>query len=103
MTAESIVSISAAVVALTQLLKWGGVIPDRYGALAVLVLSLLGVALFGFSEGTFTRAQTFPYFAAWIAVSLNAAGIFGFTRAASTAVSSASAPPNNGAGTSPTV
>ena len=42
MNAESIVAVSAAVVALVQLVKWAG-LPDHYGPVAVLVLSLFGV------------------------------------------------------------
>lgn len=82
MNAEAIVSVSAAVVALVQLAKWGFV-PDRFGPLAVLTLSLLGVAFWGWSQGDFTRASAFGYFAGWIAVATSAAGVFGFSRASS--------------------
>jgi hypothetical protein len=103
MDAQAILTVSAAVVALTQLIKWASVIPDKWGAVSVMVLSLVGVAFWGWSSGDFSRASAFAYFAGWIAVTTSAAGVFGFTRAASTAVSSASAPPASGAGTSPTV
>jgi len=96
MTGEAIISISAAVVALTQLIKWAG-LKDTYGPLAVLVLSLVGVLFWGWSVGTFVRAQ------AWIAVSTSAAGVFGFTRAGSEAVSRLKPPPSGGAGGSPTL
>lgn len=103
MDGEAIVTVSAAVVALVQLLKWGG-IPDRLGALAVLVLAAVGIAIWEWSEGgTFERTQAFQYFAGWIAVATSAAGIFGFTRAASGAVSSMKPPPASGAGTNVTV
>ena len=102
MDGQAIVSVSASVVALTQLLKWGFV-PDRWGPLAVLLLSLLGVAFWGWAEGTFERTQAFAYFAGWIAVATSAAGIFGFTRAAGVAVTQMNAPPASGAGSSPTV
>jgi hypothetical protein len=85
MNGEAIISISAAVVALTQLIKWAG-LKDNYGPLSVLVLSLLGVVFWGWSVGTFERAQAFSYFAGWIAVSTSAAGVFGFTRASSEAM-----------------
>lgn len=102
MTAEAIISISAAVVALTQLVKWAG-LKDTYGPLSVLVLSLLGVAFWGWSIGTFERAQAFTYFVGWIAVATSAAGVFGFTRAGSEAVTRLKPPPSGGAGSSPTI
>lgn len=102
MDGAAIIAVSAAVVALTQLFKWAG-IPDRWGAVAVLVLSLVGIGFWAWSEGRFERTQAFDYFAAWIAVATSAAGVFGFTRAASGAVSSMTPPPASGAGNSPTV
>lgn len=102
MTPEAIITVSAAVVALVQLLKWGG-IPDKAGPLAVLVLSALGVAIWAYATlPVWDRALTFALFAGWIAVATSAAGVFGFTRAASSAVTSAKAPPSGGAGGSPT-
>jgi hypothetical protein len=102
MDGAAIIAVSAAVVALVQLVKWAG-IPDKWGAAAVLVLSLLGIIFWGWSKGTFERTLAFDYFAAWIAVSTSAAGVFGFTRASSQAVSSMKAPPIGGAGQNPTV
>jgi len=102
MNGEAIVSVSAAVVALTQLVKWAG-LPDRVGPLSVLVLSLAGVMFWGWTQGDITRASAFGYFAGWIAVSTSAAGVFGFTRASGEAVTRMSAPPTGGAGGSPTV
>lgn len=103
MTAEAIASIAAAVVALTQLLKWGG-IPDKAGPLAVLVLAAMGVALWGYStEPMWSRNLIFTYFSAWIVVATSSAGVFGFTRAASSAVVAAKAPPAGGAGSDRTV
>ncbi len=103
MDGAAIVAVSTTVTALTQLLKWASAIPDKYGALAVMVLSVIGVAFWAWSEGSFDRAQSFNYFSGWIAVMTSAAGIFGFTRAASGAVSSMTPPPASGAGTSPTI
>jgi hypothetical protein len=99
MNGEAIVSISAAVVALTQLVKWAG-LKDNYGPLAVMVLSLIGTIFWSWSVGTFVRTEAFSYFSGWIAVTTSAAGVFGFTRAANTAVSSMKAPPTDGAGSS---
>lgn len=105
LSAEGIVAVSAAVVALTQLIKWGG-LPDRMGPVVVLILSALGVGLYQVSYAPdgriFSRFDIWPLFAAWIAVSLAAAGVFGFTRATSDAVTSTRKPPS-GAGQSPTV
>jgi hypothetical protein len=89
MNAEAIVSVSAAVVALTTLVKWAG-IKDTYGPIAVMILSLAGVALWGYSLGTYERTQLFGYFAGWIAVTTGAAGVFGFTRSAPASVTDGS-------------
>lgn len=102
MNGEAIMAVSPAVVALVQLVKWAG-IGDKWGPIAVLVLSLGGVLFWGWSTGDVTRASAFGYFAGWIAVSTSAAGVFGFTRASAGAVSRMSSPPAGGAGSSPTV
>jgi hypothetical protein len=102
MDAAAIISVSAAVTALTQYAKWAG-ISDKLGPLVVMLLSVLGVGLWGWSVGDFERTKAFGYFAGWIAVTTSSAGIFGFTRAASAGVSSMKPPPNSGAGSSPTV
>ena len=75
MNGEAIMSVSAAVVALVQLVKWGG-LPDSYGPLGVLVLSALGTAFWGWTVGDFQRATAFGYFAGWISVATSAAGVF---------------------------
>lgn len=100
MDAQAVITVSAAVVALTQLFKWGFV-PDRYGPISVIVLSAIGVAFWAWSSGDFSRATSFGYFAGWIAIATSAAGVFGFTRAGSEAITSTSNPPA-GAGASPT-
>ena len=69
MDGAAIVAVSAAVVALVQLVKWSG-LPDKWGPIAVLILALLGVAFWGYSKGTFERTVAFDYFAAWIAVAV---------------------------------
>lgn len=81
MNGEAIMTVSAAVVTLTQLLKWAGV-PARWGPLLVLALSALGVAVWVYTQGQIGRADAFSYFAGWIAVATSAAGVYGFTRAA---------------------
>lgn len=102
MDGQAIVAVSASVVALTQLAKWGGV-PDKLGPIIVLLLSAVGVAFWGYSTGTFSRASSFEYFAGWIAVATSAAGIYGFTRASTAAVTRMTAPPADGAGSSRTI
>ena len=99
MNGEAIVSISAAVVALVQLVKWAG-LKDGYGPLAVLLLALAGVGFWAWSMDGLTRATAFSYFAGWIAVSTSAAGVFGFSRASATALTRTNAkpPPSTGAG-----
>lgn len=101
MDAEAIISVSAAVVMLTQLLKWA-IIPDKYGPIAVLGLALAGVVLWAWSRGDFSQANAFEYFVGWIAVAATAAGVFGFTRASAEALVRATPPPGGGAGSSPT-
>lgn len=102
MNGEAIISVSAAVTALTQVLKWMG-IPDKWGPVAVLVLAAIGAAMWAISQPELPNRQlAFDYFAGWIAVATSAAGIFGFTRAASSAVTAATAPPGGGAGSSRT-
>lgn len=103
MNAESIITVSAAVVALTQIVKWAG-LPDKTGPIAVVVLSAFGVAVFAVSQPDLPgRLDVWPLFAGTIAVATSAAGVFGFTRAAASAVVSAKAPPAGGAGSDRTV
>ena len=102
MGGEAIISVSAAVVALTQLVKWAG-IRDHYGPIAVILLSVVGVVFWGWSQGDMSRASAFNYFAGWIAVTTSAAGVFGFTRASGEGLARMTAPPTSGAGSSPTV
>jgi hypothetical protein len=97
------VAISAAVVALVQMVKWAG-LPDKYGPLAVLAFSALGVALWMHSEGHhFQGPWIWQSFTGWVNVALSAAGIFGFTRAGASSVTRMTPPPHSGAGSAPTV
>lgn len=102
MDGQAIITVSAAVVALTQLAKWGFV-PDKYGPVSVILLSAVGVAFWAWSTGDFSRANSFLYFAGFVAVATSAAGVFGFTRAAASSLASATPPPSGGAGSSSTV
>lgn len=94
-------TVAALVVALTTFAKWTGV-PDKRGPYVVILLSAVGVILYSYSEGLFARQRTFELVAAFVAVLLQAAGVFGFTRAAPEAVSSFSKPTDQGAGNNPT-
>lgn len=103
MNAEAILTVSAAVVALTQIVKWAG-LPDKWGPLAVLLLALLGVAAWAFSQSVLpSREAIWPLFSGWINVALAAAGVFGFTRAGVAAVHRITPPPTDGAGSSRTL
>ncbi len=102
MNAQAILTVSAAVVSLTQLLKWGG-LPDRAGPIAVLGLALAGVLFWIWTQGVFVRAEGFDYFAAWVSVSMSASGVYGFSRASGDALTRLSAPPTSGAGSEATV
>lgn len=102
MDGQAIISVSAAVVALTQIVKWGG-LPDKWGPVSVLLLSAAGVVVWSYSQPVpFQNSQLFEYFAGWIAIATSAAGVFGFTRAASASMTQVQAPPG-GAGQNPTV
>lgn len=88
MNADAIALVSAAVLLLTQFCKWAG-LPSRYAPIAVMLLALLGVVLWALSQPEpFQREQLFSYFAAWIAVSTSAAGVYGFVRSAPEVVAS---------------
>lgn len=102
MDGEAIIAVSAAVVACVQLSKWTGV-PDKWGPVAVMLFSIMGVALWGWSVGSFARAAAFAYFVGCVNVMLSAAGVFGFTRAGGEAVSRMTTPPAGGAGSNPTL
>jgi hypothetical protein len=103
MSSEGTLAVAAAVVALTQLLKWAG-LRDSWGPLAVIALSIVGVLVWLVSGDSWppARQDIWPVFSGIIAVALSAAGTFGFTRASASAVISAKPPPG-GAGSSPTV
>lgn len=102
MNGQAIIAVSASVVALVQLAKWAA-LPDKWGPAGVLLLSLIGVAFWGWSTGDVTRASAFGYFAGWIAVSTSAAGVYGFSRASGDALTRLSAPPTTGAGSEKTI
>jgi hypothetical protein len=103
MSAEAILTVSAATVALVQIVKWSG-LPDRWGPVAVMVLAAIGVAAWAFSQSVLpNREAIWPLFSGWINVALAAAGVFGFSRAAVTAVTRATPPPQSGAGSERTV
>jgi hypothetical protein len=101
MDGQAILTVSAAVVALTQIAKWAG-LKDNRGPIAVLVFALFGVILWGFSVGDFERNQLFAYFGGWVAVATSAAGVFGFTRSGADALTATKSPPP-GAGANPTI
>lgn len=104
MNAENIVAVSAAVVALVQLVKWAG-LPDRWGPLIVIAFSGLGTFIWLGSSATWppVRTDIWPLFTGWVTVTLTSAGTFGFTRASVSAVTRATPPPDSGAGSEPTI
>lgn len=102
MSSEAILTVSALTVAICQYLKWSGFISDKRGPIAVLLIALFGVSLWiiSFSD-QWSRTMVFGLLAAWINVTLAAAGVYGFTRSMPEAISSTSNPPT-GAGASAT-
>lgn len=93
MSGQAIITVSAAVVALTSLLKWTKIVDDKRGPLMVLVLAVLGVGFWGWTTGDVSRATAFAYFAGWIAVATSAAGVYGFTRSGPESITSTTTPP----------
>jgi hypothetical protein len=77
---QEIVTVSAAVIALVQLVKMPG-LPDRLGPVAVLPVAALGVGLWVLSRGSVGCDEVWGLFAGWIAVATSAAGTFGLVRA----------------------
>lgn len=101
MSGQASLTVAAAVVMLTQLIKWTKAVDDRRGPILVVGLSLIGVGFWGWATGDFSRATSFGYFAGWISVTTSAAGVYGFTRSGADAITSTTTPPS-GAGASKT-
>ena len=103
MDATTMGLISAAVVGCTQLTKWSNLIPDRYGPLAVMLWSAIGVLLWAWSEDQLQRRLAFELFSGAVVIALAAAGIYGYTRAAAEGVTKMAPPPATGAGSERTL
>lgn len=93
MSGQAIITVSAAVVALTSLLKWTKIVSDKRGPIMVLVLAVVGVGFWGWTTGDVSRATAFAYFAGWIAVATSAAGVYGFTRSGPESITATTEPP----------
>ncbi len=104
MSSEGTIAIAAAVVALVQLWKWAG-LRDSWAPLAVILLSVVGVLVWLLSGESWppSRHDVWPILTGIIAVTLSAAGTFGFTRAGASAVASLTSPPAGGAGSEPSI
>lgn len=87
MDAKAVIAISGAVVMLLQVLKAAG-LAGRWALVVSALLSILGVYIWGYSAGAFSRAATWDYFAGWIAVFSSAAGVFGIVNGSADAVTS---------------
>jgi hypothetical protein len=86
MNAQAMATVSTVVVALVQLIKWTGKVPDGWAPLAVLACSVLGVACWGWQYGR--GIGPFEYLAGTVMVMTSAAGVFGFVRATNDALTS---------------
>ncbi len=74
-------TVSAVVALLTELVKWAYEIPGRKAPVVVVALSAVGVVLWGWSQPeTVTRVQTWSYFSGWVLVMMASAGVFDFVR-----------------------
>lgn len=80
MNGEAIISVTAAVVAIVQILK-ASAWCVRHALVLLFAVSALAVGLWAYSAGALTQATAFQLFAGWAAVSLSAAGVFGVVRA----------------------
>lgn len=81
LSATEILTISGAVVLLTELIKFGG-IPDKWGLLVAALTSVLGVAAYMASKPdlVLSRLVIWPLFTATVTTLATAAGVFGFVR-----------------------
>lgn len=89
MDAQAVITVGAAVMALTQLIKWSPIPTAGYRPVVIVfILSGLGVLLWALSfEPTFDRRWLFNYFSAWVAVATSSAGVFGLAQVNHTNVS----------------
>lgn len=85
MDAKAIVAVSTSVVMLLQVLKASG-LAGRWGLLVAGLLSIAGVAIWGYSAGTFSRATAWDFTAGWIAVFSSASGVFAIVNRGAQAV-----------------
>lgn len=97
MTPQEALGVSALVTALTQVAKWSGV-PDRYGPVVVLLISALATALWAWDASIPFRGNGFILVSNAAQIALQAAGIFGFTRASASAVIALTSPPAGAGG-----
>jgi hypothetical protein len=93
MNAQAVIAVSGAIVMLIQVLKSAG-ISGRWALVLAAGLSALGVALWAYSTGSYSRPQTWDYFAGWIAVFTSAAGAFGIVNGGADAVTAIKGAPS---------
>lgn len=93
MDAKAVIAVSGAIVMLIQILKATG-LTGRWALVAAALLSIAGVAIWGYSLGTYSRPQTWDYFAGWIAVFTSAAGAFGIVNGGAEAVTAIKGAPS---------
>ncbi|MGV3515464.1 hypothetical protein [Luteitalea sp.] len=81
MNAADVLMVAAVVVPLAEVVKYSKRVPDGWGVPVVMVLSALGVGLWGWSTpDVLSRANAWPLFAGWVGVVTTAAGVYGFIR-----------------------
>lgn len=82
MDAAAAMMIGATIVPLTEMIKYARRVPEAWGVPIVLILSALGVLLWGVSqpEWIFVRTNVWGLFAGWVNVAVTAAGVYGFIR-----------------------
>lgn len=93
MDATAVLAVSGSIVMLLQVFKAGGV-TGRWALIVAAVCSAIGVALWGYSAGTFARATTWDFAAGWIAVFTSAAGVFGVVNGGAEAVTAMKGAPS---------
>jgi hypothetical protein len=92
-SSDATLAVSAAVVALVELVKWARLVNRRWAPLAVFVASALGVAVWMLSQASVPeRTWSFGILSAWINVAVAAAGVYGLARHGAEGVSAARVP-----------
>lgn len=93
MDATAVIAVSGAIVMLLQVLKSAG-LTGRWALVSSAVMSMVGVVVWGYSQGTYERPETWAFFSGWVAVFTSAAGVFGIVNGGAEAVTAMKGAPS---------